>query len=205
MTGLGCGAGQTHARNLTSGAVARILEGVSIVSRSGRVCALAAWATLVGQAVVSCSSNSANPPELGDCVRTGDAACTTPDPGGGGGSGPTNGDSGTSDTGTTVSGCGTAQNLLASQNTSCVPCVLGEAEAGGDGCCGADQACSAQTACTQLVSCMLACGASDTTCQNQCESTYPNGVNAYNDFAACLTQNCTPQCPTLPTGGTADL
>ena len=29
-------------------------------------------------------------------------------------------------------------------------------------------------------------------------------VQAYNDFAACLATNCTPQCPTLPTGGTAD-
>jgi hypothetical protein len=185
--------------------VARIIEGVSFVSRTGRVCALAAWATLVGQAVVSCSSNSAYPPELGNCVPTGDASCTTPDPGGGGGSSPGGGDSGTGDTGITVSGCGTAQNLLASQNTSCIPCVEGEAEAGGDGCCGADQACSAISACTNLLSCMLGCAATDVTCQDSCENTYPTGVNAYNGFAACLSQNCSPQCPTLPTGGTADL
>ena len=143
------------------------------------------------------------PPELGDCVKTGDAACTTPDPGGGHGAGP-GGDSGTSDTGVIVSGCGTAQELLASQNTSCVPCVEGTAEAGGDGCCGADMVCSAQAACTNLVSCMVGCSASDTTCQNTCENNNPNGVQAYNDFAACLATNCTPQCPTLPTGGTAD-
>lgn len=166
---------------------------------------LAGWSTVVGLSVAACSSNSDRPPELGNCVKVGDAACTTPDPGGGGGAGPTGGDSGVGDTGTTVSGCGTAQTYLLSQNTSCVPCVEGEAEAGGDGCCEADIVCSGQTACIDLLQCMVACPAGDTTCQNTCESTNPTGVNAYNDFAACVTQNCTPECPTLPTGGVADL
>ncbi|MGD0523855.1 MAG: hypothetical protein ABSE49_01855 [Polyangiaceae bacterium] len=181
---------------------------MSLVRHSGRIFRLlmsAAWAGLIGHVVVSCSSNSAIPPELGDCVKVGDAACTTPDPGGGGGSGPGGGDSGgAGDTGSVTSGCGTAQALLASENTSCVPCVEGEAEAGGSGCCGADMACSSQTACLNLLQCMVGCSASDTTCQNTCENTNPNGVAAYNDFAACLAQNCSPQCPTLPTGGTAD-
>lgn len=182
---------------------------MSFVSRSGRIGVRisygAFWAAVVGQAVVSCSSNSARPAELGNCVVVGDAACTTPDPGGGGGAGPGDGGS-SSDTGTGVegaSGCGTAQELLASQNTSCVPCVEGTSGTG-NGCCGADMACSAVAACTNLLSCMLACAATDTTCQNTCENNNPTGVNDYNEFAACLATNCSPQCPTLPTGGTAD-
>jgi hypothetical protein len=191
-----------------SGAVAHTPV-VSLVRHPGRILrrlVIAASAGVVGQVVVSCSSNSAIPPELGNCVKVGDAGCTTPDPGGGAGGGPGGGgDSGTGGTGGGTTGCGTAQTLLASQNTSCVPCIEGEAEAGGSGCCGADMACSSQTACLDLLQCMVGCSASDTTCQNTCENTYPNGVGAYNDFAACLAQNCSPECPTLPTGGTSDL
>jgi len=178
---------------------------VSFASLSRRVCALSAWAILVGQAVVSCSSNSSRPAELGGCVVTGDAACTTPDPGGGGGSGP-GGDSGAGEGGVvqdTAAGCGVAQELLASQNTSCVPCVMGTSGTG-NGCCGADSACSAQTACLNLLQCMVGCSLTDISCQNTCENNNPNGVQAYNEFAACLSQNCSPECPTLPTGGTTD-
>jgi hypothetical protein len=180
---------------------------VSFVSRSGRICALAVWATIVGQAVVSCSSNSARPAELGDCVKTTDAACPTPDPGGGGGGGPGGlHDSGASDGGAvedTASGCGTAQALLASQNTSCVPCVEGTSGTG-NGCCGADATCSAQPACLNLLQCMVGCSLTDATCANTCENNNPNGVQAYNDFAACLSLNCSPACATLPQGGTTD-
>ena len=195
-----------EARNLTRDPASRIIHGVSLVSRSGRIFAVGAWALLVGQAVVSCSSNGARPAELGDCVKTGDASCPVPDPGGGGGGGPGGGDSGAvGDTGVVPSGCGTAQNLLAAQNTSCAPCVDGTNEAGSDNCCGADTACSAQSACLELLQCMVGCSSTDVTCQNTCENTNPNGVTAYNEFASCLAQNCTPECPTLPTGGTGDL
>ena len=44
--------------------------------------------------VVACSSESARPPQLGDCVPVGDAGCSAPDPGGGGGAGPPVVDSG---------------------------------------------------------------------------------------------------------------
>lgn len=180
---------------------------MSFVSRSGRICALAVWATIVGQAVVSCSSNSARPAELGDCVKTTDAACPTPDPGGGAGGGPGGlHDSGAGDGGAvedTASGCGTAQALLASQNTTCVPCVEGTTP-GTSGCCEADLACSGQSACTGLLSCMLTCASTDVTCQNTCENSNPNGVQPYNEFAACLVTNCSPECPTLPTGGVGD-
>lgn len=182
---------------------------MSLVSRPGRIFQIlagAAWATFVGHAVVSCSSNSARPPALGDCVKVGDAACTTPDPGGGGGSGPGGGgdSGGTGDSGGSVTGCGTAQSLLASQNTTCVPCIEGTGEAGASDCCMADSVCSSQSACLGLLQCMVGCAATDTTCQNTCENNNPNGVQAYDDFAVCLSTVCSPECPTLPTGSASD-
>ncbi|HEY3821674.1 MAG TPA: hypothetical protein VGL81_31120 [Polyangiaceae bacterium] len=181
---------------------------MSLVSRTGRICGFfiaASWVPILGQTVVSCSSASARPAELGDCVRVGDAACTTPDPGGGSGSGPGgNGDSGASDTGSVATGCGTAASLLGSQNTACVPCVEGTGEAGMSDCCMAALACSGQSACTGLLQCIVACASTDTTCQSTCQNNNPNGVQAYDDFAACLSTNCSPECPTLPTGNAID-
>jgi hypothetical protein len=172
-----------------------------VSTRPRLIGASAAWATGLGLAVLACSSNSARPPELGDCVKTTDAACPTPDPGLGSGVGP--GDGGTSDTGTVdegVSGCGTAQNAIVTQNLSCVPCIEGT-DGTSIGCCGADLACSAQTDCITLLECMVGCsGVGCATCENNA----PAGVQAYNDLAQCISQNCSPQCPALPQAGTAD-
>lgn len=140
------------------------------------------------------------PPALGDCVKTGDASCSTPVTGGGGGSGPGGGDSGVSDSGVLVDGstCGVAESEIGVTNTTCIPCIE-------TSCCGADTACSGQPACLALLQCMVACAPSDPTCPGSCENQNPTGITAYNDFASCLSSSCTaPECPTLPTGSISD-
>jgi hypothetical protein len=50
-----------------------------------------------------------------------------------------------------------------------------------------------------LLVCTQGCATTDLTCVPNCENNlWPTGFSAYHDFAACLAQNCTPQCPTLP-------
>jgi hypothetical protein len=173
------------------------------VSLSRRIFAPAALAAGVGLVVPACSAASARPPVNGDCVKVGDAGCSTPDPGGGAGSGPTTlADSGSPAPAETGSSCGVAEGLFTT-NTSCLPCIEGQT-AGDLGCCQADEACSEQAPCFALLQCVLACPANDSTCAATCENSNPNGVQAYDDLSACLTLECSPQCPTLPQGGTAD-
>lgn len=177
---------------------------MKFAGRSSRISLLTALGGWLAVVVLACSQNTERPPELGDCVKVGDASCPTPVSGSGGGSGPTGGDSGASDvftTSDTSTACGTAQDYFTT-NTSCAPCIEGVS---GAGCCGADLACSGQTACLALLQCMLACPSTNVTCADTCETDNPSGVAAYNDFASCLLQNCSPQCPTLPTGGANDL
>jgi hypothetical protein len=157
----------------------------------------------LGLVVLGCSAASDRPPEEGDCIKTGDASCPTPDLGGGGSTGPAQGDSGaitvTEEAATT---CGAADGLFTT-NTSCVPCIEGQT-AGTFGCCQADQACSAQASCLALLTCMLSCTSIEPNCPDACENTNPGGVQAYDDLSSCLTLECSPQCPTLPQGGTSD-
>jgi hypothetical protein len=137
------------------------------------------------------------PPFSGGCVPVdGGPPCTTTTPAGGSPSGPGGGDSGGVDGGdleSGVLGCGSADGLLTIANTACGPCIQG-------GCCQADGACTGQ--CLQLLQCMLSCAQNNTysaTCTNGCADRYPDGVSAYNDFAGCLSNQCTyPECPMLP-------
>jgi hypothetical protein len=76
-------------------------------------------------------------------------------------------------------------------NAQCVPCITSS-------CCLASTACTGQ--CLQLVTC-----AQTATGISACEASYPQGITGYNDLSACVTQSCTPQCPTLPTPTTGDI
>ncbi len=87
------------------------------------------------------------------------------------------------------SSCGTAGGLLNATNSQCQPCIE-------TSCCLAASACTGQ--CLSLVTCPSGSIAS-------CESTYPQGVAAYNDLGACITQSCTAQCPSLPTATAGDI
>jgi hypothetical protein len=139
----------------------------------------------------ACSSSSSGPPVLGDCVaKSGCAASSS-----GGGSGPPGGGDGgtTSDDGggpiVDASSCGTAGGLLNTQNSQCQVCIS-------TSCCLAASACTGQ--CLSLVTCPSGSIAS-------CESSYPQGVTAYNDFGACIAQSCSTQCPALPVATAGDI
>jgi hypothetical protein len=153
-------------------------------------------AVLVG--IVACSAKSARPGELGNCTPTADAGCV-PIVGGGGGS--SGGDAGSGSdapqdaVSADASACGPADALLPVTNTTCIPCVTLPAP---NGCCDADLACALQ-ACLDLIKCTKACALTDTLCISSCENTYPAGVDPYNQLATCMTQHCSPECPTLPT------
>jgi hypothetical protein len=146
----------------------------------------------------ACSSSSApKPAELGDCHPVGDAGCS-PISSSGAGGGPTEGgsaDGAPSDAPATE--CGTIPGGF---QAACTTCIQGLAP---DGCCGANLACQSQPDCASLVSCAQGCG-NDSSCAGSCEQTFPGGTAAYTDFAQCLTNHCSPECPTLLTGPFTD-
>ena len=149
-------------------------------------------AAVLGWAVVAAACTQAPdlPPPLRDCVPIGDAGCTVAT-GSGAAGGTPGGDqeAGLADGGEDgVGGCGTADTLLAITNTTCEPCIQGS-------CCQADMACG--TACQALIMCVNGCN-SDATCIMNCPNMTPTGVQAYEDFAACVNGMCmSPECPTL--------
>ena len=146
----------------------------------------------------ACSSSSApRPGELGDCHPIGDAGCT-PITSSGAGGGPTEGGSGDgapSDAAATA--CGTIPGGFQS---ACTACIQGLAP---DGCCGANLACQSQPACASLLSCAQGCNGASS-CVGTCEQNFPDGTAAYTEFAQCLTNVCSPECPTMPTGPFTD-
>jgi len=167
---------------------------------------LLAGAIGIAIAAVACSSSSSHPPPLGACTPTDGVPCGS-GPGGGGGTNPGDGggsssqDGGaTGDAGT----CGGADSLLQS-TAECSACIVsGTSSVGGLDCCAADLACSA-TDCTNVVTCSRSCAVGDTACVGACEGlTSQAGIDAYQDFAQCLSQNCPTICPTLTPGTTGD-
>ena len=102
-------------------------------------------------------------------------------------------DTGLSDAGT----CGNAATLISTQNVDCVPCIRVGLD-GGQNCCMVDFACSETAGCTELLAWAEACAPNDTTCVAQGESMWPNAVPVYNDFAQCIANWCSPECPALP-------
>jgi hypothetical protein len=174
-------------------------------TRASLATCLAARAPLVALCVVmgaagcielaACSASSATPPVLGDCKGEPDASsasCATSTGGGGASSGGgSDSGSGTPDGGEEIDGgsCGTAGSLLNATNSMCQPCL-------DTSCCLAASACTGQ--CSSLVTCPAGAIAS-------CETTYPQGVAAYNDLGACITQFCMMQCPPLPVPTAGDI
>jgi hypothetical protein len=154
----------------------------------------------LGIAVPACSSDHSHPGELGNCIPVADAGCTPPAPGGGVGGGPPDGGQGT-DTGAS-GGCGTTQDLPAqavaslTQNVDCVPCIEMQEP---NGCCASDQACAAIPDCLGLLDCMVPCS-TNTTCISACFNMFPTqgATAAYHDFASCVSNTCSPECPILP-------
>jgi hypothetical protein len=162
----------------------------------------------------ACSDNTALPPPAPDCNGRPDAACSVP-PTGGGETTPPNG---TNDSGSMVvivvqndgaATCGEAETVLTSAAATCVPCIeSGTGSSTRTSCCSASMACSADATCLSILQCAAACPVGNVGCIDGCETTRnlatPTGATNFVDFAQCLQQNCSPQCPTL-TPGTTDL
>lgn len=149
----------------------------------------AGWAVAVAAAFAACSSGSSLPPSVGSCTPVNGSSCSTGYGGGGNASSSgSGGEDGSTAQDSAASGtCGTAGALLNTLNNQCLPCVA-------TGCCQAEAACTGQ--CLSLVGC--------TGGINLCETQYPAGITAYDDFAACLTMSCPTQCPTLPLATAGD-
>jgi hypothetical protein len=60
-------------------------------------------------------------------------------------------------------------------------------------CCSQESACSSEASCLSLLQCLAGCG-SDTTCQNNCATQYPAGVQPANALGSCYQTNCSTQC-----------
>jgi hypothetical protein len=146
----------------------------------------------VGVALAACASSSGGPAVLGDCKGGPDASCATSTSGGGGSSGGGSDSGSTSEDGGEVADsgtCGTAGGLLNTSNSQCQPCIE-------TNCCLAAGACTGQ--CLSLVTCPSSAIAS-------CETTYPQGIAAYNDLGACIARSCPTQCPVLPVATAGDI
>ena len=146
----------------------------------------------LGGLLASCSENHTKQPgELNGCTPIDDASCGTSIIGGGSMQGP--GDSGaTSDadaSGSTQAGCGNADSLVNAMNVmTCEMCARAN-------CCTADQACGLD--CQALLVKVQACAQGDTACVMAGEQLYQAALTAYQDFANCLSMQCSPMCPTL--------
>ena len=164
---------------------------------------LASLAFFAGTLVAACSANETpRPAQLGDCVPAHDARCPDPLVSGGSGSGPGAGDASPGDGGAIfdadAGACGIGAILVTTSNTTCGPCLTGL-------CCMANQQCSANASCVGLVECLALCAAGDLACITTCYGQQPAGVSGYNDFAQCVQQNCSPECPSLPQTTLSDL
>jgi hypothetical protein len=151
----------------------------------------------VALAVPACWSGTPHPAELGGCVGTPEAGCTTGNGGAGGGGGGSAHDAGADagsdaddldaglDAGAAAS-CGQAASALAA-NAACAPC-LAVGPAGNASCCPAEVTCSADPSCLSIMQCELT---------QSCATVPAQGVAAYNVLARCVLAAC-PYCP-LPT------
>jgi hypothetical protein len=159
--------------------------------RGSLLLCVATAALALSAATIACSSSTSGAPVLDGCTALHDASCAVSSSGGGGGGG--GGDSGQTvedagDQGDAGS-CGSVGGQLNASNPECLTCLS-------TFCCMAAAACTGQ--CLSLVTCPAGAIAS-------CESSYPEGVSAYNDLSACLMMSCPTQCPALPTPTAGDI
>jgi hypothetical protein len=170
------------------------------------------WCFVVVAAAVSgvvpsaCSTNINEPPQLGDCLGSGDASCKLPDQTGGGGPGGGHSEAGEVDSGiASQSACGEVSLLL---SPACLAC-LGANEAGSNACCSSEMACSDDPGCTALVRCALPCSGNNASdCVGNCEqmpTATAESVQDYNDFGSCIASQVCPACPPFPVGTNGEL
>ncbi len=94
---------------------------------------------------------------------------------------------------------------ISSTATNCTKCDM-------QSCCTQFGACMESLGCLALVDCISSC--TTTTCENNCLTSYPSGVTAFNNWNNCLNNSCNSACSssggsggtggtTVHTGGTA--
>jgi hypothetical protein len=169
-------------------------------------------AFIAAAVAMACSGNAPDrPPELGNCTPTVDAGCKIAVTGSGGGGSPGGEDGGMEEGGeggTGNLGCGVADSLITPANAmSCDKCIQGAPDSPNPAanCCQADMFCTDD--CLNLLRCIVSmCVGNplETTCIMQCTTMYPNGVAGYQGFADCLSMNCSPECPSLPSTNPTD-
>ena len=81
---------------------------------------------------------------------------------------------------------------LGTGDPTCDTCI-------GSDCCSEDQTCGNDQDCMAFISCMNGCvnqedGGIDETCEQSCESDYPNGVNELSNLDTCMQNSCASQC-----------
>jgi hypothetical protein len=116
--------------------------------------------------LAACSSGSARPPDLGDCLST-DGGCTV-SPGGGGGS--------SSDDGSTTT-CG-----VSADDSMCTLCA-------GESCCAGLSTCFGNAGCQNLLNCEESCGGF-ASCVTACEDQFAASLTAFDELETCLTTRC---------------
>ncbi len=96
--------------------------------------------------------------------------------------------------------CGVASTMLTGAAPACLPCLeSGTGSSTMASCCNASMACSNDAACLAILQCAVPCAGS-VGCIDSCEALNPTGSLDFGDFARCLEQNCSPQCPNLTPG-----
>jgi hypothetical protein len=165
-------------------------------------------AALSGLVPSACSTTTINePPQLGDCLANGDAACKLPDQTGGGSPGGGHGDAGEVDAIATEDGgaCGEVNLLL---SAACLSCIVAT-EGGSNPCCSSEGACSGDPGCLALVRCAIGCtGNNASNCVGTCEqapTATQDSVQSYNDFGSCVASQVCPACPPFPVSTNGEL
>ena len=152
--------------------------------------------------VAACNDDPTLPPLAPDCNGGKDAGCAVAIVGGGSSTAPAGQNEDAASQVTVFDGatsCGAAVMMLTTATApSCVPCVVsGTSSTTGTDCCAADLACSTSIACLSIVACANLCQAGNAACVSSCVELNPVAADAFDQFAQCLVQNCSPECPKI--------
>jgi hypothetical protein len=57
-------------------------------------------------------------------------------------------------------------------------------------CCSLGTTCGNDQSCLDLFNCIKACATGDTTCTNNCDTTYSSAMTEYDNFLSCIGSDC---------------
>jgi hypothetical protein len=147
------------------------------------------WASQVAcDTVVNCADGPAacvTEGHIPDCSKPSGSRCGSAGAGGsGGGAGGSGGGAG----GTGGTG-GTDWCIVAASDTACTICVESRTH-----CCEQFNTCLNMASCSNLLTCVGKCSSGDTTCVNNCTSSYPSGVTPLINLSTCEQTYCSSIC-----------